>query len=178
MLKQDIHRNCRALLSQRSDDSLTNHRRSLSKTVKCRFRCGIHLWLKSAIPFGHYSHFLSCSYIFVLTMNAHAFNAPPSLCIIVYHCTNLHCWKVFTQMYSFTIKTATMQQGHELSALVSWCAQSSAQYAGQTVPQPLWVLSWAQVTKETTRAQRDQHVVLTTWWPEMPPPQHRKFRQI
>ncbi len=42
-------------------------------------------------------------------------------------------------MYSLTINTATMQQGLELFALVSWCVNSSLQYAGRTVPQPFWV---------------------------------------
>ena len=44
---------------------------------------------------------LSYSYTFALTMDAHAFNAPPSRRIIGYQCTNPHCRKVFTNVFAY-----------------------------------------------------------------------------
>jgi hypothetical protein len=36
-----------------------------------------------------------------LTMDAHAFNAPPARRIIGYQCTNPHCGKVFTNVFAY-----------------------------------------------------------------------------
>jgi hypothetical protein len=44
---------------------------------------------------------LSYSYTFALTMDAHAFNAPPSRRIIGYQCTNPHCGKVFSNLFAY-----------------------------------------------------------------------------
>ena len=44
---------------------------------------------------------LSYSHAFALTMDAHAFNAPPSRRIIGYQFTNQHCRKVFTNVFAY-----------------------------------------------------------------------------
>ena len=44
---------------------------------------------------------LSCAFSFPLTMDAHAFNAPPPWRIIGYQCTNPHCGKVFTNVFAY-----------------------------------------------------------------------------
>jgi hypothetical protein len=38
---------------------------------------------------------------FSLTMDAHAFNAPPARRIIGYQCTNPHCGKLFTNVFAY-----------------------------------------------------------------------------
>jgi hypothetical protein len=83
--------------------------------------------------FGHRNGFVLP---FSLTMDAHAFNAPPPLRIL--GGINAHTYTVekSLQMYSLSINTATMQQGRELFALVSRCVKSSLQYGWRTVPQP------------------------------------------
>ncbi len=44
---------------------------------------------------------LSCSFSFSLTIDAHAFNAPPARRIIWYQYTNPHCGKVFTSVFAY-----------------------------------------------------------------------------
>ncbi len=48
--------------------------------------------------FGHRNRFVLP---FSLTMDAHAFNAPPPLRIIWYQCTHPHCGKVFTNVFAY-----------------------------------------------------------------------------
>jgi hypothetical protein len=48
--------------------------------------------------FGHQNRFVLP---FSLTMDAHAFNAPPARRIIGYLCTNPHCGKLFTNVFAY-----------------------------------------------------------------------------
>jgi hypothetical protein len=104
-------------------------------------------------------------------MHAHAFNAPPAQRIIGYQCTNLHCGKVFTNVFAYDQHLNHATRAGTLCASIMMREELTAVRRADSTLAVLSALPCRGNERDAHKArcaQAEEHVAVPTCLPETP----------